>query len=306
MATFDDFHGHVFSDEAHNVGPVDVIDAAHGEVSQRIWDILFPILNCVNEHMSLMLKNAFQVGDAEISPFAAEFSGNVRSILDRFLAYMTRTATARTTAAPEAPQQDVHENNDNSNTDTKDEAVLTTVQEGLMEDLIHAAAATDDDEDDKDEGEGVHADNDFGTDNNLHGFVQQIYGGGEVLMDEMVQNFAALLTCNQDNRKRWPTLLAAAFDNLVMKSREKGATVPAQKFKGLNFRWFGPSKKDEKKVDSDSGIRRGTAVTVEGYGSARYIVMAVFSKSYNKWFMCDDKPCWCRDDKKHAPCCLSI
>ena len=91
-----------------------------------------------------------------------------------------------------------------------------------------------------------------------------------------------------------------------MKNREEGVTAPAQKFKGLKFRWFGSSKKNEEKVQTDSGIRRGTIVTVEGCSTAAFIVMAVFSKSYNKWFMCDDKPCWKYGDKKHAPYRLSI
>ena len=197
LATFDDFHGHVFSDEADTAGSVNVVDTDPGEVSQRIWDTLFPILNSVNEHMSLLLKNVFHVEDADISPFAAEFSENLKSILDRFLEYMARKTQAGTAADPEALQQDEDDSNtEDDDDDDKNTAVLTTVQEGLMKELIDAAAADHDEDEDDD----VHADDHSNTGDDINGLVQQIYGDSENAIDDTAQNFAALVTCNQANK----------------------------------------------------------------------------------------------------------
>ena len=81
-----------------------------------------------------------------------------------------------------------------------------------------------------------------------------------------------------------------------------------QKFKGLNSRWFGSTKKGVSKEQGSSShsIKRGTIITVEGFAAKRFFVMAVYSKNYNKRFMCDDSPFWNRDNKKHAPFRLSI
>ena len=90
LATFNDFHGHIFGTSDSLGGPVDVTDAAEGDVSQKIWDTLFPILNGINKHMSSFLKGCFNVEEADLSPFAAAFTHDVTSILDRFVAYLPK------------------------------------------------------------------------------------------------------------------------------------------------------------------------------------------------------------------------
>ena len=175
---------------------------------------------------------------------------------------------------------------------------MTRIQESMMKDII--AAATDknngDDSDDSDEEEVLG-----------HEFKQQIYGENADAVDSTIGNFAALITCTANNKTEWPTLLTAAFADLSMKQQDKGATTHAQKFKGLNSRWFGTTKRkgtDDKALSNL--VRRGTIVTIEGHGFTSFCVLAIFSKNYNKWFMCDDTPAWRRDDKKHATFRLSI
>ena len=124
----------------------------------------------------------------------------------------------------------------------------------------------------------------------------------------MAANFGNLIMSTNNNKNEWPTLLRAAFVDLIMKHREKGSTTTDQKFKGLNSRWFGSLivKDSSKENIADDWIKRGVVVTIEGYPEKCFVILAVFSKHYNKWYMCKDTPGWKKDQKKYAAFRFSI
>ena len=263
-------------------------DVVEGEVSQRIWDVLFPGLNGVNKHMSLFLTGCFNVETAAISPFAAAFSENVESILHRFVAYMPR---GNTNNNPPEDEELV------ANKDEKAK-VLLTVQEDMMKEIIAAA-----EEGKADNNHEEKTDDTVSTDvERLTTFTQQIYGENEDTAEATMENFAKLITCTAENKSQWAVLLTTAFSNLVMEQRNKGSVTAAQKFKGLNLRWFGSAKMGlSKDQESTETIRRGTIITIDTYPTKEFMVLALFSKSYNKWFMSQETPVWSKDAKKPGP-----
>ena len=223
-ATFDDFHGHIFSDEEYSAGPVDMEDIGEGEVSQQIWNVLFPILNGINVHVRLFLQRCFNVDNVDISPFAEAFSQDVRSLLKRFLAYMPRQ---KNTGNPEENNGDNNindndEDDDNSGVIHDKATTLTAVQDGMIKDIIHAAGCEEEDDNASENEEEV-----------VEGFVQSIYGTTGTTA-EMAGNFGNMITATISNKHEWPLLLQTALADLVMKNRDKGSTTSNQKFKGLN------------------------------------------------------------------------
>jgi hypothetical protein len=83
----------------------------------------------------------------------------------------------------------------------------------------------------------------------------------------------------------WRLVVDAAFQALKMKQREQGSIFSDQKFKGLNYRWFGGSK--GRGVNTNCGelastsnvINRGTVIVIKMHPTKRLLVH--FSKHYH-------------------------
>ena len=125
---------------------------------------------------------------------------------------------------------------------------------------------------------------------------------------DMAANFGNMIMSTSNNKHEWPALLQAAFADLVMKHQDKGSTTTDQKFKGLNSWWFGSAavKDSSKENIPDNWIKQGVVVTIEGYPEKCFVVLAVFSKHYNKWYMCNNITAWKKNQKKYAPFQFSI
>ena len=79
---------------------------------------------------------------------------------------------------------------------------------------------------------------------------------------------------------------------MEMKKREQGSTTFDCKSKGLQAHWFTVGQKitATEDVNDDSPpakIERGTVVGLED--GSKFVVMGIFNKFHNKWFLMDQK-----------------
>ena len=79
---------------------------------------------------------------------------------------------------------------------------------------------------------------------------------------------------------------------MEMKKREQGSTTFDCKSKSLQARWFTVGQKNTATEDVNDAsppakIERGTVVELEDGG--KFVVMGIFNKFHNKWFLMDQK-----------------
>jgi hypothetical protein len=278
-ATFDDFQGHILDDSTVSAGPVDVSDLKEGEIARTIWMSLFCQLNSINEHMRRLLKTVFNVEDDDLSPFCMTFTKDISSIRDCYVSFMNMAGNNTNTTAEQSEEDSTHNDQQENETNTSVE-----LAEAMAAEIVQCGADVDDTADDD------HEDNPVD-----HSFVQSIYGHTDA--DSIVQTFGNLISMSDGDRSNWRNIMNDAFQALKMKGREQGSISSGQKFKGLNYRWFGRKVKEgdgsEKPCgDSANVIKRGTVVVIKEHPTKQFLVLTVFSKHYNKWFPTQDTPSW--------------
>ena len=137
---------------------------------------------------------------------------------------------------------------------------------------------------------------------------QSIYGVLDI--DEVISSFGAMLMLRPANKSEWPKIISDAFSALQMKHRDKGSISSVQKFKALNGRWFGKRKNHTAEIGLPSMvqnvIKRDVVLTLRGCPSKQFVVMTVFSRSYNKWFATKDTPVWESGAKVKSPYWIAV
>ena len=126
--------------------------------------------------------------------------------------------------------------------------------------------------------------------------------------DEQMQDDSMVLNLSKVNTimtpiimKSWeevgkfPVATIEALKEMEMKEREVGSANKSQKMMSLEAHWFnqkgtsGSSKHDTSKKDdqeSTTRIQRGTIISLDKalLNDSKFLVLSVFSKSYNKWY----------------------
>jgi hypothetical protein len=242
--------------------------------------------------MRNLLTTVFHVEDDDLSPFCTTFTDDISSIRDCYVAYMP---AGDEHAVPGGGDNE----NDHSNESDEETNIDGEISVSLTEAMAEGIVDCDDSDDDESRSDGDDIDHEE--------FVQCIYGETDV--NNVIQTFANLVTVSSANKSTWRGLVDAGLQALRMKGREQGAISSSQKFKGLNYRWFGSSKVKgavDGKTDSENTIKRGAVVVIKKHPANTFLVLAVFSKHYNKWFPTHDTPAWNGVLSKESPYRISV
>jgi hypothetical protein len=294
---------------------VDVSSAElSGGVAKTIWNegSLRRQLETVNKMMSNFLK-MLGVSDKELSPFCnPSLSADLnQALLVPYQEYVNMTAEGDNNEEDDEQQP-------SSNFSSKRDS-LTAVQETIMFEALDEALAGDSLQ--KPEGEenmGMEATM------TLDSELQNLFGNEDNDQHNgIVQSFGALLSLSEyDGDETWyeraPGLIIKVLKKLGMKNREQGSTTDERKYKSLRQRWFSLDGRRPKQQDDEEGsngkepilIERDVLVRLpikqasktEPEQFASYLVMGIFNKYYNKWFLitqdeAKEKPMWTENMK---------
>jgi hypothetical protein len=294
-------------------GSIDVLNTEiTGGVACMIWEegSLRRQLESVNKHMKSFLCEVLFVDDKQLSPFCVETYGTiVKDAIGKPCIEYLRPSKKNPTKENEPAAVD----------DTATAAVLSPAQEQAMFECTEAvvkyhdrddeATALDEDDEDID----VTAADEILQGDDLTDFFGD--SNSNLLLNELSTLFD-LKRGNSGNE--WCKIALSAAMNilplLTMKKREAESTKMDRKVKSLRERWFSiGGKTNDSKAESCCPmlIERDVVVSLplkqpggdnkrkktgeqQVLETADYIIMGVYTKAYNKWFLSDqkDSPIW--------------
>ena len=321
-ATFDTFLQTM--DEAIT-GPVTIVetDKTNNEflmsdgdhkVASKLWEKLVEIINQSNTAMERLLTGVFAV--KEKHEFLALFQNKTspKELLERINNAMTKTDSSFKKETRRANQIEEEENDmpvggdDNANGNDRRVDLRDKDSNELMNDFTdklvqEMAASCSNAKEHKEDGVEILSDEE-----------------DEPMQDEsMVLNMSKvnrimtpIIMKSWDEVRKYPKATIEALEEMEMKEREVGSANKDRKMKSLEARWFnqkgtsGSSKDDTSKEDEQeptTRIQRGTIISSQN--DRKFLVLSVFSKSYNKWYMSANSeagPVWPPEkgnEKKH-------
>ncbi len=282
QATFDNF---IDSNKTKDAGPQTHTDRAHvsfvdKSVVDTLWPHVQPIINECTKRTEAML-NRLGIDDSEKSPFLRQFE-TAEELAKVYEDYTKSSETVEDTEN-EAVEDDGSVEDD-VRAEGSEMEVVSLDEERRIQDFINAALEKD------------------GTSSNREGLNDN--PNQAAVLPEVESECAK----SSDVLSGWSAIVDGTMDNLVLLCRSgigfldgskvKGSISSDTKRKSLQGRWFG-SKKMTDKGNAQAGkfIERNVRVKLQmkemtGSGAAvedivNYRVLGVFTKSYNKWMLCD-------------------
>jgi hypothetical protein len=283
QATFDDF---IDSNKTEFVNPQIYSERAHVDfdddsVVDTLWPHVKPIINECTMRMEAML-NRLGVDDSEKSPFLRQFE-TAEELAKVYEDYTKLSETIEDGEEDEAVGDDGSVEDDVCKEGSEIEGV-SVGEERRIRDFINAALEKDDNNngDDPDDTQNPAA-----------------------VLPEVESECAG----SSDVLSGWSAIVDGAIDNLALLCRSglgfldgskvKGSISSDTKRKSLQGRWFTPKKKmddcnakaDGKFIERNVWVKlqmkemMGSSIAVEDL--VNYRVLGVFTKSYNKWMLCD-------------------
>eukprot|EP00978_Attheya_sp_CCMP212_P004721 scaffold10357_cov66-Attheya_sp.AAC.7 len=267
-------------------GPVP-ISADGCSVAAQLWSTVSAVIATASNLMKPFLL-FLGVTDEEISPFCHNLT-SLDDLCDAFIAYCPSTFSYEGSVGIGKKDNDAEMNSD----DGIMPKAIVNMMRGLVNDLLGPdgtdnldASATEDNS-----GTGNAA---TATTNEAQPMQMQ----GEINNAKIVHAVESLLTCADMAHLSKLALDTSSF----LDTNGQGSTRSERKVKSLRSRWIcsSGSKNTRDTNSSKEGmwIERGTILTLGvtlGRGTAativthKYPVIAVFEKSYNKWFMTGEK-----------------
>ena len=287
------------------VGPCDIDITSPKPVSEQQWFHVSKIIYQANA-MILSLFKCAGVAETEMSPFCKNFK-NTNELLAAYVAYCPRTFSFRTmsgsTEEEEESEDDEIEKDETSN--ENEQQVASQRIQHLAAELLRFS---------DDAGHLVVPCNDaIGTVTEI--IEQEVEKSTDVIETEiadLISTYSDLLTkCSVENLFD-RILSVSAIVQSVQGGKERGSTLRNRKVKSLLARWINSSSEtnidnaeetEESHQDADaidSGVNmigRDTIVSsIISRGTIKfekeYIVIGMYDKYYNKWFMTGENKSW--------------